>query len=88
MSTNSPSERLRIRKATPQVLLIFTPANSGRSNLWKSVQRQNLSKGQIRVYGNLHTRIEAGMRALPGHVVEEISRDFDLFYRADDLNVS
>jgi len=40
-----------------------------------------MAENQIRVYGNLHTRVEmVCARCLDG-VVEEISRDFDLYYR-------
>jgi uncharacterized metal-binding protein YceD (DUF177 family) len=40
-----------------------------------------LMEGQIRVYGNLHTRVEMICARCLDTVVEEISRDFDLFYR-------
>ena len=40
-----------------------------------------LVEGQIRVYGNLHTRVEMVCARCLDTVVEEISRDFDLFYR-------
>src|ERR1700683_3487538 len=36
---------------------------------------------QIRIYGNLHTRVELVCARCLDTVVEEISRDFDLFYR-------
>jgi uncharacterized protein len=40
-----------------------------------------MAENQIRIYGNLHTRVEmVCARCLDG-VVEEISRDFDLYYR-------
>ena len=38
--------------------------------------------GQIRVCGNLHTRIELVCARCLDTVVEEISRDFDLYYRS------
>src|SRR5271157_6315571 len=40
-----------------------------------------LTEGQIRIYGNLHTRVELVCARCLDTVVEEISRDFDLFYR-------
>ena len=40
-----------------------------------------LVDGQIRIYGNLHTRVEMVCARCLDTVVEEISRDFDLFYR-------
>jgi len=40
-----------------------------------------LVDGQIRIYGNLHTRVELVCARCLDTVVEEISRDFDLFYR-------
>jgi uncharacterized protein len=40
-----------------------------------------LIEGQIRIYGNLHTRVELVCARCLDTVVEEISRDFDLFYR-------
>jgi uncharacterized metal-binding protein YceD (DUF177 family) len=39
-----------------------------------------LVEGQIRIYGNLHTRVEMVCARCLDTVVEEISRDFDLFY--------
>src|SRR5580704_9601705 len=36
---------------------------------------------QIRIYGNLHTRVELVCARCLDTVIEEISRDFDLFYR-------
>jgi len=41
-----------------------------------------LVEGQIRVYGNLRTRVELVCARCLDTVVEEISRDFDLYYRA------
>src|ERR1700688_774855 len=40
-----------------------------------------LVEGQIRIYGNLHTRVEMVCARCLDTVVEEISRDYDLFYR-------
>ena len=40
-----------------------------------------LVEGQIRICGNLHTRVELVCARCLDTVVEEISRDFDLFYR-------
>jgi uncharacterized protein len=40
-----------------------------------------LVNGQIRIYGNLQTRIELVCARCLDAVVNEISRDFDLFYR-------
>jgi uncharacterized protein len=40
-----------------------------------------LVDGQIRIYGNLHTRVELVCARCLDTVVEEISRDFDLLYR-------
>jgi uncharacterized protein len=40
-----------------------------------------LVDGQIRIYGNLHTRVELVCARCLDTVVEEISRDFDLYYR-------
>src|SRR5271163_3868953 len=40
-----------------------------------------LVEGQIRLYGNIHTRVELVCARCLDTVVEEISRDFDLFYR-------
>ncbi len=40
-----------------------------------------LVEGQIRIYGNLHTRVELVCARCLDTVVEEISRDFDLYYR-------
>jgi uncharacterized protein len=43
-----------------------------------------LVEGQIRVTGELHTRVELPCARCLEPVVEEISRDFDLFYRPMD----
>ncbi len=40
-----------------------------------------LVEGQIRIYGNLHTRVEMVCARCLDTVVEEISRDFDLYYQ-------
>src|SRR5690348_10557743 len=40
-----------------------------------------LVDNQIRIYGNLHTRVELVCARCLDTVVEEISRDFDLYYR-------
>jgi len=40
-----------------------------------------LVEGQIRIYGNLRTRVELVCARCLDTVVEEISRDFDLYYR-------
>src|ERR1700721_994389 len=40
-----------------------------------------LVEGQIRAYGNLHPRVELVCARCLDTVVEEISRDFDLYYR-------
>src|SRR6202521_1411491 len=40
-----------------------------------------LVEGQIRICGNLHTRVELVCARCLDTVVEEISRDFDLYYR-------
>ena len=41
-----------------------------------------LVEGQIRICGNLHTRVELVCARCLDTVIEEISRDFDLFYRS------
>src|ERR1700686_2762454 len=40
-----------------------------------------LVEGQIRICGNLHTRVELVCARFLDTVIEEISRDFDLFFR-------
>src|SRR5579864_5771934 len=40
-----------------------------------------LVEGQIRIFGNLHTRVELVCARCLDVVVEEISREFDLLYR-------
>ncbi len=40
-----------------------------------------LVEGQIRVYGHLHTRLEFNCARCLEPVVEEASKDFDLYYR-------
>ncbi len=40
-----------------------------------------LVDGQIHIFGNLHTRLELVCARCLDAVIEEVSRDFDLFYR-------
>lgn len=40
-----------------------------------------LVEGQIHIFGNLHTRLELVCARCLDPVLEEVSRDFDLFYR-------
>src|SRR2546426_4789951 len=52
------------------------------TTLFRSVRATaELVEGQIRISGSLHTRLELTCARCLDTVVEEVSRDFDLYYR-------
>ena len=78
---NSPSERPASGKATLRGRWTSIRANSARSSLSKCAPPRSLSKARFASCGNLHTRVELVCARCLDTVIEEISRDFDLFYR-------
>ena len=71
----------RIRKSYAAGTLDFHSADFRQVDPLEVRATAELMDGQIRIYGNLHTRVELICARCLDTVVEEISRDFDLFYR-------
>src|ERR1700683_3997818 len=73
--------KTRIRKSYAPGALDFHAAEFRQAEPLEVRATAELVEGQIRIYGNLHTRVELVCARCLDTVVEEISRDFDLFYR-------
>jgi uncharacterized protein len=73
--------KTRIRKSYAPGALDFHAAEFRQADPLEVRATAELVEGQIRVYGNLHTRVEMVCARCLDTVVEEISRDYDLFYR-------
>src|SRR6202021_3996604 len=73
--------KLRIRKSYTPGTLDFHSGEFHQVEPLEIRATAELVEGQIRIYGNLHTRVELICARCLDTVVEEISRDFDLFYR-------
>src|ERR1700735_2695760 len=73
--------KIRIRKSYIPGTLDFHSGEFRQVEPLEVRATAELMEGQIRVYGNLHTRVEMVCARCLDTVVEEISRDFDLFYR-------
>src|SRR6204780_198300 len=73
--------KTRIRKSYTPGTLDFHSGEFRQVELLEVRATAELVEGQIRLYGNLHTRVELVCERCPDTVVEEISRDFHLFYR-------
>jgi DUF177 domain-containing protein len=73
--------KTRIRKSYSPGMLDFHSGEFRQVDPLEVRATAELVDGQIRVYGNLHTRIELVCARCLDTVVEEIGRDFDLFYR-------
>src|SRR5579863_9565033 len=74
--------KIRIRKSYAPGTLDFHSGEFHQVEPLEVRATAELMDGQIRVFGNLHTRVEMVCARCLDTVVEEISRDFDLFYRA------
>jgi uncharacterized protein len=73
--------KIRIRKSYAPGTLDFHSSEFRQVDPLEVRATAELVEGQIRIYGNLHARVELVCARCLDTVVEEISRDFDLFYR-------
>src|SRR3984957_15446914 len=73
--------KTRIRKSSAPGALDFRSAEFRQVEPLEVRATAELLEGQIRVCGNLHTRVELVCARCVDTVVEELSRDYDLFYR-------
>lgn len=73
--------KTRIRKSYAPGTVDFHSADFRQVEPLEVRATAELVDGQIRVVGNLHTRIELVCARCLDTVIEEISRDFDLVYR-------
>ncbi len=74
-------KKIRIRKSYAPGTLDFHSGEFRQIEPLEVRATAELADDQIRVYGNLHTRIEMVCARCLDTVVEEISRDFDLYHR-------
>jgi uncharacterized protein len=73
--------KIRIKKSYEAGLLDFHSSEFQQAGPLEVRATAELVEGHIRVFGQMHTRLEMPCaRCLEG-VVEEVSRDFDLYYR-------
>lgn len=73
--------KVRVRKSYAPGTLDFHSSEFRQIEPLEVRATAELVDDQIRIYGNLHTRIEIVCARCLDSVIEEISRDFDLFYR-------
>ena len=73
--------KVRIRKSYAPGTLDFHSGEFRQVEPLEVRATAELVDGQIRINGNLHTRVELVCARCLDTVVEEISRDFDLYYR-------
>ena len=74
--------KIRIRKSYTPGTLDFHSGEFRQVEPLEVRATAELVEGQIRIYGNLHTRVELVCARCLDTLVEEISRDFDLYYRS------
>jgi uncharacterized protein len=74
-------QKARIRKSYAPGTLDFHSGEFRQAEPLEVRATAELLDDQIRVCGNLHTRVEMTCARCLDTVVEEISRDFDLYYR-------
>src|SRR6202142_628053 len=73
--------KIRIRKSYVPGTLDFHSGEVRQVEPLEVRATAELMEGQIRIYGNLHTRVEMVCARCLDTVVEEISRDYDLYYK-------
>lgn len=73
--------KARIRKSYSPGTLDFHSGEFRQMEPLEVNATAELADGQIRIFGSLHTRVELVCARCLDMVAEEISRDFDLFYR-------
>ena len=74
--------RIPIRKIYGLGSLDFHSAEFRQTEPLEVRATAELVDGQIHIFGNLHTRLELVCARCLDPVLEEVSRDFDLFYRS------
>src|SRR6202041_4100990 len=74
--------KIRIRKSYTPGTLDFHSGEFRQVEPLEIRATAELVEGQIRIYGNLHTRVELICARCLDTVIAEISRDFDPFYRS------
>ena len=73
--------KARIQKTYPAGTIDFHSTEFRQLEPLEVRATAELVEGQIRISGNLHTRLELVCSRCLEPVAEEVSRDFDLFYR-------
>ncbi len=73
--------KLRIRKSYAPGTVDLRSSDFRQAEPLEVRATAELIEGQIRVYGHMHTRLEFTCARCLEPVVEEVSKDFDLFYR-------
>lgn len=73
--------KARIRKSYPPGTLDFHTTEFRHLEPLEVRATAELVEGQIRIHGHLHTRIELPCARCLETVIEDVVRDFDLFYR-------
>jgi uncharacterized protein len=73
--------KIRIQKSYPPGAVDFHTAEFQQVEPLEVRATAELVDGQIRIYGSFHTRVEFGCARCLETVSEEMSRNFDLFYR-------
>ena len=73
--------KIRIRKSYAPGTLDFHTGEFQQVEPLEVRATAELVEGQIRISGSLHTRLELACARCLDTVVEEVSRDFDLYYR-------
>ena len=73
--------KIRIQKSYPPGSLDFHSGEFQQVEPLEVRATAELVDGQIRVYGSLHTRVELACARCLETVTEEMSKNFDLFYR-------
>ena len=73
--------KLRIRKSFAPGTVDLRVADVLQTEPLEVRATAELIEGQIRVFGHMHTRLEFTCARCLEPVIEEVSKDFDLFYR-------
>jgi uncharacterized protein len=73
--------KIRIRKSYVPGTVDFHSADFRQTEPLEVGATAELIEGQIRVFGHMHTRLEFTCARCLEPVAEEVSKDFDLFYR-------
>ncbi len=73
--------KIRIRKSYAPGVLDYHSGEFRQVDPLEVRATAELVEGQIRVFGTLHTRLEMVCARCLDTVVEEVSREFDLYYR-------